>query len=66
MMTRTTQEKVAELRKFYRWMPERQFRRLIKKMYICQRTTFKSYYGSNDKGQSIESVYEEIENRPLV
>jgi ribosome-binding factor A len=51
MKLKTVQEKVAELRQFYRWMPERRFRKLIKKMYLANRPTIAFCYdNSSDKG----------------
>ena len=50
MKLKTIHEKVADLRQFYRWVPEKQFRKLLKKMYLANRPTFESEYYTNDKG----------------
>lgn len=50
MKLKTVQEKIAEIRAFYPWMPEKQFRKLVKKMYLANRPTYECQYYTNGKG----------------
>jgi hypothetical protein len=56
MNLKSTQEKIADLRAFYRWMPDKQFKRLVKKMYLANRPTFESQYYTNDKGVHLRRI----------
>jgi len=56
MNLRTTQEKIRDLRAFYKWLPEKQFRKLVKKMYLTNRPTYEVQYYTNDKGVFLRRI----------